>query len=179
MTSSPHEFVSLIKPATHGMPLQGRIVVVQTQVPLSNRHAGVGVRQHRRENRYLRIESATAITCGVNAHSLLVLTEHQTCPRRRANRSTRISLSKENPLLGQGIHMWCRHLLCMLRIKAYIRISLVIGKDDYYVGRRLASGNIRTPNKPQSRQESPKTMIREFIGDSLYLHFVCKKAWLT
>ena len=92
MTSTAHELVALVETAIEGMHTQFRIIRIQPHVPFAHRHAGVVVRQKRREDFCFWIKTTAAIASGVNAYPLLILAQHQPGASRRTNVATGVSL---------------------------------------------------------------------------------------
>ena len=92
MSSTAHELVALVETAIEGMHTQFGIVGVQSQMPFAHHHAGVVVRQKRREDFCFWIKTTAAIASGVNAYPLLILAQHQPGASRRTNVATGVRL---------------------------------------------------------------------------------------
>ena len=147
VTATAHELVALVEAAVQRVHAEFRIVRVEAHMPFANDHARVIVRQKRWEDFRSWIKTAPAIPGGVDAQPLLVQPKHQAGASRRTHRTTRVGLCEKDPLTRQSIHVWRSHLLRVIRVKANVRIPLIVCQNNDNIW-RLRLG------KNQAKQKS-------------------------
>ena len=148
--AATEETIPLVEAAT-----DGTLFDRESEVPFAKCAADItGGFQKFRENGFRLRDAAPTFAGGVNARALLVTPGEQAGARGRADVARDVALGKPHALARQGIEVRRGNFLRVVRVEADVGVALVVGKNDYDVGRAGAHGGPDGENRGDSGEHS-------------------------